>query len=110
MPFDETLAERVRTALSDLDDVREQKMFGGLSFLLHGNMCCGVLQHELVVRLSPELGEEALAEADTRPMDFTGRPMRGWIMVKAGGIDSDDTLRAWVDRAVSFCSTLPPKG
>ena len=84
MAYDETLAERVRELLADLVDpaeVREQRMFGGVAFMVRGNMCCGVHGSELIARLSPEDGESALGEPFVRPMDMTGRPMRGWLFV-----------------------------
>lgn len=109
MAYDEALAERVRELLDDRDDLREQPMFGGLSFMVRGNMCCGVLSDVLVARLSPEDGEDALEEPHVRPMDFTGRPMRGWLYVGPAAELDDETLEDWVQRCLDHCLTLKPK-
>ena len=109
MPYDEGLAERVRELLDERPDLTERKMFGGIGFMLGGNMCCGVLGDELVVRLGAEDGEVALAEPHARPFDFTGRPMRGFVLVGPGATETDDGLDAWVSRAEAFASSLPPK-
>ena len=84
-------------------------MFGGISFMLGGNMCCGVMGNDLVVRVGPERHEEALAKPHARPMDFTGRPLRGLVYVGPVAHQADDTLREWVKRGVDFAESLPPK-
>jgi len=84
-------------------------MFGGLSFLLRGNMCCGVVRDDLVVRVGPEEHDKALAEAHARPMDFTGRPLKGLVYVGPGGYGSDEALADWVARGVRFATSLPAK-
>ena len=109
MAYDEALAERVRDLLADRDDLREQPMFGGLSFMVRGNLACGVRDDDLVVRLSPEDGEEALAEPHARPMDFTGRPMRGWLYARPAAELDDASLEGWVARSLAHCLTLKPK-
>jgi len=109
MPYDEGLAERVRELLEERPDLTERKMFGGIGFMLGGNMCCGVLGDELVVRLAAEDGEAALAEPHVRPFDFTGRPMKGFVLVGPAVTETDEGLDAWVARAESFASSLPPK-
>jgi TfoX/Sxy family transcriptional regulator of competence genes len=109
MAFDETLAERVRGVLADRIDVHEKRMFGGLTFLIGGNMCCGVHGSELMLRLGPERAEQALEAAHVGPMDFTGRPMRGFVTVQPEGLAGDE-LRRWVELAVEFAGGLPPKG
>lgn len=109
MPYDEGLAERVRELLDERPDLTKRKMFGGIGFMLGGNMCCGVLGDELVVRVSAEDGEAALAEPDVRPFDFTGRPMKGFVLVGPGATETDDGLDVWVSRAEAFASSLPPK-
>ena len=109
MPYDEGLAERVRELLDERPDLSERKMFGGIGFMLGGNMCCGVLGDELVVRLGPEDGDSALAEPHVRAFDFTGRPMKGFVLVGPGATETDDGLDAWVSRAEAFASSLPPK-
>ena len=84
-------------------------MFGGLCFLIHGNMCCGVLKEQLVLRLEPERAQELLSRPHTRPMDFTGRPMKGFVFIEAGGLRTDQHLRDWVSLALSFVRRLPRK-
>jgi TfoX-like protein len=110
MAYDEDLANRVREQLAGEPAVTEKAMFGGLAFMLSGNMAVGLTGDELMVRLAPDDGDAALAEPDTRPFDMTGRPMRGWIVVGAGAIASDEGLRDWVGRGVAFALSLPPKG
>jgi TfoX/Sxy family transcriptional regulator of competence genes len=108
--FDEHLAQRVRTLLGARADVDERRMFGGLAFLVAGNMCCGVHGEELIARLEPQEAEELLAsDSGARPMDFTGRPMRGWLFVAAEAIAEDGELERWVRRCEAFASSLPPK-
>ena len=109
MAYDETLAERIRAILDDVPGVREQKMFGGLSFLVNDHMACGLNGDDLVVRVGPEAYEEALALPHARKMDFTHRPLRGFVYVAAGGTESDEHLADWVGRGVSYASSLPPK-
>jgi TfoX/Sxy family transcriptional regulator of competence genes len=95
--------------MADAEGISEQKMFGGLAFLRHGNMVCGVMGAELMLRLGPDLAEAALEEPDTRPMDFTGRPMKSMVIVAPAGFASDEALAGWVERALGFAATLPPK-
>ena len=109
MPYSKSLAARVRQVLARRRDVSEKKMFGGVAFLLSGNMLVGVWQDSLIVRLGPEAGEQALDEPHVRPFDVTGRPMKGWVMVDPDGIDSDRQLADWVERALVFVVTLPLK-
>jgi hypothetical protein len=93
----------------DIGGLEEKRMFGGVGFLLAGNMACGVNRRDLIVRVGPEGYERALAERDTKEFDMTGRPMKGWIVVQAGGYESDEHLRAWIQRGVEFTGSLPPK-
>lgn len=109
MAFDEALAARIRTALTPREDVDERRMFGGLAFLIRGNMACGVVGGMLMVRLGDAGAAAALAERHVRPMDFTGRPMRSMVYVEQEGLATDDELHRWVDRAADFALTLPPK-
>ena len=109
MAFDEALAERVRATVADVDGVVEKRMFGGLAFVLNGNMAVGVHGEELIVRLAPEQTEEALAEPDVRVFDMTGRPMKGWVLVGQEATASEDGLGAWVTRGLDFAESLPPK-
>lgn len=108
MAYDEKLAARIRALLSDRDDVAERPMFGGLTFMLGGHMCCGVNRDELIVRLDPAEEEAALGRAHARPMDFTGRPMRGFVAVRPEGLKGP-ALKRWVGQAVAHAEALPPK-
>jgi hypothetical protein len=107
--YDEQLADRVLTALAGRDGITERKMFGGVGFMLNGNMCCGVHGPDLIVRLGPEDGDRALDEPHARPFDLTGRPMTGWVFVGVDATRSEEGLEGWVDRAVNYVSALPPK-
>jgi hypothetical protein len=109
MAVDEELAGRVRGALGGVNGVEEKRMFGGLAFLLNGNMAVGVHGSDVMVRLAPEQTDEALAEADVRIFDMAGRPMKGWILVGPGATETEDGLGAWVTRGLDFAETLPPK-
>jgi len=107
--YNEQLAARVRKVLSRRKGFAEKKMFGGICFLLSGNMCCGVTSRELMLRLGPEGAAKALEEPHTKKMDFTGRPMKSMIFVKPAGYKTDEDLRSWVGRAARFASSLPAK-
>jgi hypothetical protein len=108
--YDEDLANRIRELIAADADVSEQKMFGGIAFLVGGNMCCGVNKEDLVVRLDPDDADELLgSEPGVRPMDITGRPMRGWLFVAPEATAEDGDLERWVRRAEAFASGLPPK-
>ncbi len=108
MPYNESLAERVRLRLATATPFTERKMFGGVAFLVGGNMACGIVRDELMVRTGSAGYAHALARPHARPMDFTGRQMTGMVMVGADGLD-DDSLDAWVQCGVGFASSLPPK-
>lgn len=84
-------------------------MFGGVGFMLQGNMSVGVNKDDLIVRVCPERFEELIGRPHVRPFDMTGRPMKGWIMVSAGGYESDEDLQEWVEEGVEFALSLPPK-
>jgi TfoX/Sxy family transcriptional regulator of competence genes len=109
MAYDEGLAQRVREELSARPGYEERKMFGGIGFMLRGNMATGVIGEHLIVRVGPDDYERALAEPHTQPFDMTGRPMRGWVVVTAAGYAADEELRAWVQRGATYALTLPPK-
>ena len=109
MAFDEALAARVRTALGKRRGVIEKKMFGGIAFLLHGNMSVGLHGKELVVRVDPEEGERALSEPNVRRFELNGRPMKGWLLVGPAGLETDRELQEWVDAGVEFAASLAPK-
>ena len=107
--YDEELADRVRAALGAVRDVAEIKMFGGLCYTVGGNMAVGVNGGDLMVRLDPDDAKAALAEPGARPMDFTGRPMRGFLFVGPKGLGTETLLQRWIDRGVAYASSLPPK-
>lgn len=109
MAFDEALADRIRDALAARAEVTERKMFGGIAFMLAGNMAVGVIGEDLMVRLDPADAEKALGELHARPMDFTGKPARNMVYVDARGTASDEALAAWVDAGADYASSLPPK-
>lgn len=109
MAYDEGLAERLRDAFTTRTDVIEKKMFGGIAFMVSGHMCCGVTGDDLMVRVGPEQHADALLLPHARPMDFTGRAMKGFVYVEPNGLDSDENLEAWVNRGLNFVTTLPPK-
>ena len=110
MTFKELTVSQIRDAMKDKSGTSEREMFGGIAFMLEGNMCCGVIDDTLVVRVGPEAYETALSEPHTRPMDFTGRPLPGFIYVERDGFAHDDrSLRAWIERGINFVQTLPPK-
>ena len=109
MAYDETLAQRVRAALGPVANITERKMFGGLAFMLNGNMCCGVEKANLMLRVGPAQYEDALSRPHARPMDFTGRPMKGFIYVDAAGVADSAALQQWLTLAVNFSASLPPK-
>jgi hypothetical protein len=110
MAYDEALATRIREAIGDRSGVAEQRMFGGLAFLVRGNMACGVRGEDLIVRLAADAAESVQGEPGVRPFDLTGRPMKGWLLVGAEGHAEDDDLVRWVDRGVAYAASLPPKG
>lgn len=100
MAYDEGLAFRLRELLEERRDVVEKAMFGGLAFLIDGSMSVGVVGEDLMVRVGPLRQEQALARPHARPMDFTGRPMQGWIFVAPAGIEDDTALASWVEWGV----------
>jgi hypothetical protein len=109
MAYDEGLAQRIRELLEDDPRVSERKMFGGVAFFVNGNMAAGIIRDELMVRVGPESYEDALALPHARPMDFTARPMRGFVQVAPPGFEADGALRAWLARGVSHAESQPPK-
>lgn len=110
MAYSEQLAERIRDALDGRPEVVERKMFGGIAWMLEGNMACGVIGEDLLVRLAREEAGAALAEESVGLMQFTGRrPMRGFVLVDGGAVAEDDELGRWVDAGADFALSLPPK-
>jgi len=109
MAYDERLADRVRTVLSRRRGLTEKKMFGGIAFLANGHMFCGVSGEDLMVRVGPKTWGEALARRHARLMDFTGKPLTGYVYVAPAGTRTAASLKPWVDRGLAFVRTLPPK-
>src|SRR5262245_36617918 len=109
MAFSTALAERIRQALARKRGVEEKRMFGGVGFLLNGNMLVGVWKDSLIVRLGPEEGDEALKEPHVSEFNITGRSMKGWVLVAPEGVENDDQLGGWVQQAVKFVGKLPAK-
>ena len=109
MPYNERMAERVRQFLRGRRGLSEKKMFGGIGFLMHGNMCVGVWREYLILRLGPEQAEDALREPFVKPFDITGRAMSGWVMVESRGVEDDAALADWIAQALSFVQMLPAK-
>jgi TfoX/Sxy family transcriptional regulator of competence genes len=108
MAYDEDLADRVRAVLPSGERVTERQMFGGLAFMLGGHMFCGVVKDTLMVRLGPDSADRALDRPHVRPMDFTGRPMKGMVFVEPEGLRGT-ALRQWVHAAAEHARSLPPK-
>jgi len=109
MAFSEALAARIRQRLARRKNVEEKKMFGGVGFLLHGNMLMGVWKDSLIVRLGPDEGDEALNEPHVSEFNITGRAMKGWVLVAPEGVEADEELSGWIQRAVKFVGKLPAK-
>jgi TfoX/Sxy family transcriptional regulator of competence genes len=109
MAYNKLLLQKVRALLQKTPGIEEKKMFGGVGFLLHGNMACGILHDDLIVRVGPDGYVDALALPHTRKFDITGRAMTGWVMVSKTGCRSDEDLSTWLQRGVSFAGSLPKK-
>ncbi len=109
MAYDEKLAQRIGAVVSERDDVTSKKMFGGIAFMLNGNMCCGIVGDDLMVRVGPDAFEDALSRPGARPMDFTGRPMKGMVYVDADAVSSREQLESWVRQGLDYAGSLPAK-
>ncbi len=109
MGYDEAVASRVRKALGKIDGVSEKKMFGGLAFMVYGNMCCGVLQDKLMVRVGPEAYRPLLSKPFAHEMDFTGKPLTGFLYVEAKGFSTTKDLNFWVKKSLDYVLGLPAK-
>ena len=109
MANDEPLSERIRQILSRRGRVSERKMFGGVCFMINGNMCVGTWKGSLIVRFDKKNHDETLAEPHTKPADMNGRVIKGWALVEPAGIESENDLTVWVDRAARFAESLPAK-
>lgn len=109
MAYDEALADRIRPIVGARGEAVERKMFGGLTWMLQGNMACGVLGDDIAVRLLPDDADRALEEPGTRRFDMTGRPARGFIVIEGAAVDDDKTLTRWVNAAADYALSLPAK-
>jgi len=109
MAYNETLADRIRAMVGDGPGLSERKMFGGVAFMLNGNMFCGITRDDLMARVGPDRFEPALASPGARLMDFTGRPSKGMVYVGPEGYATDEQLRGWVDRTLEYARGLPAK-
>ena len=109
MAYDEVLADRIRELISGAPDVGERKMFGGLAFMVRGNMACGPVGDILMVRVGPDEYEQALKRPHAREMTFTGRPMKGFVELPVSALGDDELLADWVDLGVDYALSLPPK-
>lgn len=108
-PADERLVRRIRPMLARRRELSEKKMFGGICFMLNGNMCVGTWQGSLVVRLDKKHHDATLSEPHTRAFDITGRVMRGWALIDPEGINTEVALKSWLNRAANYARSLPPK-
>jgi TfoX/Sxy family transcriptional regulator of competence genes len=109
MTYSEDLAQRIRELFKPRPGFREKKMFGGIGFLIRGNMACGVIREDLIVRVGEDSYTDALLLPHVELFDMTGRAMTGWVIVKEPGYNADQDLRKWVDQGVNYALTLPPK-
>ncbi|MHB8133670.1 MAG: TfoX/Sxy family protein [Anaerolineaceae bacterium] len=109
MAYDEGLSFRVEEILADTSAFIAKKMFGGIGYLIRGNMTCGVIQNALIVRLSQQDYQTALQKPNTRKFEMTGKEMRGWLLVDPDGTSDDNDLKNWINSALQFSATLPPK-
>lgn len=109
MPYNQELADRVRKVLKRRKGYAEKNMFGGICFLINGNMCCGVEKSRLMLRVGPQQYESCLKLPYAKKMDFTGKPLKGFLFITQKGIESDEELKTWVERGLAFVKTLPKK-
>jgi TfoX/Sxy family transcriptional regulator of competence genes len=109
MAYNPRLLERVRSILSQRADVVEKKMFGGVAFMVRGNMACGPHGDSLIVRIGPEAAARAMSEPHVKPMMFTGKALKPFATIEPSGIETDEQLRRWVEMAAAYAASLPPK-
>ena len=107
--YDKNLEKRIHRVISNWKNTDSKKMFGGICYLLNGNMFSGVYKDFLILRLGKDTSARALESSHVKPFDITGRPMKGWVMVAKGGTDTDEKLEAWLNKAKDFAQNLPPK-
>ena len=110
MAYDEGIAQRVRELLDELAIAYdEKKMFGGLAFMVRGNMSVGIVNSQLMCRVGADAYADALAQPHVREMDFTGKPLQGFVYISERGIEDDQQLKQWIDRSLEYVSSLPVK-
>src|SRR5436309_14215260 len=109
MAYDEGLAERIRGILADRHDVSEKKMFGGIAFMVRGHMSVGIVKDDLMVRVGPDMHENLIRQPHARAMDFSGRPMKGFLYVDSAGLEADADLERWVGHGLQYALSLPAK-
>src|SRR3989337_3979908 len=109
MAYDENLALRVRKLIGPTKGSSEREQFGGVAFLLRGNVACGIIGNELLVRVGPQRHDEAMSSQDAKPFSLTGRPSKGWVLVAPSGLRSPARLKKWVEMGLEFAKSLPPK-
>jgi TfoX/Sxy family transcriptional regulator of competence genes len=109
MPMNESIAAKIRAEVNNYPGVVEKRMFGGIGFMVNGNMACGVNGSDLIVRVGPDKSPTALARPHTKVFDMTGRPMLGWIRVEPNGFAAENDLKDWIKQGMEFALTLPPK-
>jgi hypothetical protein len=109
MAYNEALATRVRESFAGQIGLVEKKMFGGLGFMIQGNLACGIIADDLIVRVGPNAYASLVMRPHTRPFDFTSRPMKGWLVVEPAGLVADDDLDYWVSLGATFAGSLPAK-
>ena len=109
MAYDEGLAAKIRAGIGNHDGLTEKEMFGGIAFIVHGNMAVGVSGNELMVRVGKDAHDEAVAFPGARIFDLSARPMRGWVLVAPYGFNTDAELDAWIQRGVAYAESLPAK-
>jgi len=108
MAYDERLADRVREILVDQPQIEEKHMMGGVAFMINNKMCIGIVKDELMARIDPDIFEESLENLGCRPMDFTGKPMKGWVFISPEGIDKVKDLEYWIGLALDFNQKAKP--
>ena len=109
MPYNEEIDDRITKIVRRWKNTDAKKMFGGVCHLLNGNMVCGVYKDYLILRMGEKAAAQALQQSHTRPFDITGKPMKGWVMVDGKGFKTEESLKAWLNKAKTFVKTLPPK-
>ena len=109
MAYDKGLAQRVREILEEEPGFNEKKMFGGIGILFNGNMACGILNDDIIIRVGPDNYEESMKKPYAREFDITGRSMKGWVMISSEGYESDEDLIEWLHKGVEYARSLPSK-